>query len=230
MHAYELAGFIRSGEIGLARDLIKAGESLDSVKNIDEFTYRNSAVLMLVDRNEMVDWVTSWHGGLEAKDEEGMKPIDILMAAISDTEDAEIEKDCMDRLDLLLANGAALDKSAAMHAYSYDHKMTIVQKMLSMGADINSQDSNGNTLLMKVQFADFDDIKTAHNLLDHGAMVTIRNDDGDSVLDIISSGFSALYGTDEFEELHERLLCCRDNELLTTDIAEARQEACCVAF
>lgn len=65
----------------------------------------------------------------------------------------------------------------------------VIELLLDAGADINAQDGQGDTLLMRLvqENHDFQSIDSIRLLLARGASITLKNQEGDTVIDVINA-------------------------------------------
>lgn len=208
---------VNADQIEMAKALVAKGADIDFHDNT---AHDETAVSYATVRgtSDMLMWLLENNANTDIKDGNGRKPFDVLLDHLSETQDEDESEDFAQRIDFLLDHGLELDKESAMHEHLHDKQLKVVLKMLSLGADVNQQDQNGNTLLMKIPFTDEHHLEMAHTLLDYGAKVMLCNQHGENIFDVLSSSYSFLRDNEGFSELNERLLCCRDNEILGDQI------------
>jgi ankyrin repeat protein len=110
---------------------------------------------------------------------------EIITFLSENTDNNEIKKQV---IELLLANGANVNNTAPkkgqyitrtpalIHAVK-NNLFDIYKILIERGADVNIQDSEGNTPLMYAS-----DIEIVKDLINHGAIVNEKNNDGETAL------------------------------------------------
>jgi ankyrin repeat protein len=93
----------------------------------------------------------------------------------------------------------------------YDKNIDGVREVLSLGADVNSADADGWTVLIYACANGYTDI--ARLLIEHGADINIRNSDGHTALDILKEEYP-----DKYKKLiKDMVIKARQDQLETGD-------------
>jgi ankyrin repeat protein len=92
--------------------------------------------------------------------------------------------DCLACVRMILVNTFSKDiLSAALRNAAATSSLALIKLLLASGADVNAKDSAfGATALMRAAYSDYDDTPRVKLLLDRGAKVNIRDNNGDTAL------------------------------------------------
>lgn len=111
----------------------------------------------------------------------------------------------------------------------FSSSTVILEKLIELGVDLNKQDEDGDTPLMLADMGDDIDIEYAHVLIRNGALTLLKNNKGETALDIFKSYHEGDEYSDEITDFFAFLESAMENEALQENIGikHAAQDSIC---